>query len=377
MKIVPQIVVVLLLAGVTVPVAARFVPGTHPWLDRAGLLRPLVAMGLVAETGEETAEPRGASGGAAITVSAAPVEKRRLSDVVSVIGSGRGVRAVDLSFPLGGRLTQLAVAPGERVSAGQLVAELDSAAALLAVERARLVREDARRTLDRLDQLAQSGTATALQRQDAELALRTAELEVQAAERTLEDHRLVAPFAGFIGLIEPQIGDLVAAGALMTRVEDRSRLIIDFRVPERVATSVQPGDALTARAVSGTDAAVEGRIVAVDNRVDEASRTLRVQALVDNPEDRLRAGMAFQVDLAFTGPEYPAVDPLAIQWGSEGAYLWIVRLGKAERLPIRIMQRNADAVLVEAALAPDDLVVTEGVHLLRPGADVSVAPPRS
>lgn len=84
--------------------------------------------------------------------------------------------------------------------------------------------------------------------------------------------------------------------------------------------------------------------------------------------------MAFRIALEFTGAEFPAVDPLAIQWGAEGAFVWAVREGRALRLPIRILQRNADAVLVEADFAPGDLVVTEGVQSLRPGAEVQLAP---
>lgn len=122
---------------------------------------------------------------------------------------------------------------------------------------------------------------------------------------------------------------------------------------------------------------MEGRIVAVDNRVDESSRTLRVQATIGNAEDRLRAGMAFQINLVFTGADYPAVDPLAIQWGAEGAFVWVVRAGKAERVPITILQRTAEAVLIEAAFEPADLVVTEGVQALRPGVEVTVTSPRS
>ena len=122
---------------------------------------------------------------------------------------------------------------------------------------------------------------------------------------------------------------------------------------------------------------IEGRIVAVDNRVDVVSRSLRVQARIGNADDRLRAGMAFRIDIAFTGDSYPAVDPLAIQWGADGAYVWVVRGGTALQVPIRILQRNAADVLIEAAFEPDDLVVTEGVQTLRTGAEVSVAPPRT
>jgi multidrug efflux pump subunit AcrA (membrane-fusion protein) len=73
----------------------------------------------------------------------------------------------------------------------------------------------------------------------------------------------------------------------------------------------------------------------------------------------------------------PSVSPLAIQWGADGAFVWVVRAAKAARLPVRILQRNADAVLIEADLQPGDLVVTDGVQALRPGADVALAAPRS
>ncbi len=305
------------------------------------------------------------------------VQTMALRDVVSAIGSARGVQSVDLSFEITGRLAAIRVAPGSLVAAGDVIADLDAEAAHLQVERARLVLEDAQRTLDRLQQLSQSGTATALQRQEAELALRTAQLGLQSAERDLSNHQLLAPVAGYVGLVAPQVGDLLSPTTPVTRIEDRSSLIVEFRVPERLAALVAVGDPVQATAISTADQVIEGRIVAVDNRVDEASRTLRVEATIGNAEDRLRAGMAFQINLVFTGQDYPAVDPLAIQWGGDGAFVWVVRGGKANRLPIRILQRNADTVLVDAAFEPTDMVVTEGVQPLRPGADVSIAAPRS
>lgn len=377
MRLGTQIVVVVLLAAVAVPVAARFVPGTHPWLDRIGLLGPMQAAGLVAAEGGETTDGRPDRGRSDVRVVADAVRSVPLSDVVTVIGSARGVQAVDLSFPITGRITSLTVAPGDRVEAGAVIAELDSGAARLSADRARLVLEDARRTVDRLDQLAQTGTATALQRQDAELALRTAELELEIAERALAEHRLVAPISGFVGLIEPQPGDILSTSTVLTRIEDRSSLVVDFRLPERLAPMVGVGTAVTATAISQPGSATQGRVIAVDNRVDEASRTLRVQAKIENRDDRLRSGMGFRIDLAFPGAEHPAIDPLSIQWGSDGAFVWVVREAKAERLPIRILQRNEDHVLVEADILPGDLIVTEGVHLLRPGSDVAVTPPRS
>lgn len=379
MRALPQLIIVVLIGAVSIPLSARFVPGSRPWLDRIGLLQPLVTVGIVPTDapdaaggqGPEKAKSRG------VSVVASPLKTEAMRDVISAIGSARGAQSANLSFEVTGRLEAMFAAPGSRVAAGDVIAELDAEEAQLALERARLVLEDAQKSVDRLEQLARSGAATALQRQEADLALRTAGLALQSAQRDLENHRLLAPIAGYVGLVEAQIGDLVSPATAIARIEDRSSLIVEFRIPERQAAMVSVGDAVQATAVSTPGDVIAGQIVAVDNRVDETSRTLRVQATIGNDDDRLRAGMAFQIDLVFTGLDYPAVDPLAIQWGADGAFVWVVREAKALRLPIRILQRNAATVLVEAAFEPGDMVVTEGVQALRRGADVVVAAPRA
>jgi RND family efflux transporter MFP subunit len=379
MRALPQIAVIALIGAITIPLAARLIPETRSWLDRAGVLQPFITIGIVpaeaAENAEDQRPGNGGRPGAAVVATAVESQPRR--DVVSAIGSAQGIQAIELTFEVTGRLKSLQVAPGDLVDAGDVIAELDAETAQLSVDRARLVLEDRQKTVDRLGQLVQSGTTTALQQQDAELALRTAELELQTAQRDLADHTLLSPVAGYVGLVEPQIGDLVSPTTPITRIEDRSSLLVDFRVPERVAALIKVGDTVQATAISTPGDAIEGRIVAVDNRVDEVSRTLRAQAVIANVDDRLRAGMALRIDLIFTGSSFPAVDPLAIQWGADGAYVWVVRKDKAAQVPIQILQRNAENVLIDAAFEPGDLVVIEGVQSLRPGADVPVVQPRT
>ena len=58
--------------------------------------------------------------------------------------------------------------------------------------------------------------------------------------------------------------------------------------------------------------------------------------------------------MKFPGDTYPAVSPLPIQWGTDGAFVWAVRDGKAKRVPVRIIQRNTENVLVEAPIASGD-----------------------
>ncbi|MGQ0565878.1 MAG: efflux RND transporter periplasmic adaptor subunit [Gemmobacter sp.] len=374
MSIWKQLVLGCLVVAAAVAGWAAYVPAARPWLDWAGLLQPLQDLGLVAPVQEAAAVQRQASpSGGPVVVAKAPA-MRALVDSVTALGSARGARSVVIEAEVLGQILSLDVQPGQYVEAGSVIAQLDIEAAQIALDRATLILADARTTTERVLALQARGSATDLQVQEADLALKTAELQHREALFELDRHRIEAPISGWVGILAVEAGDRIAPGVEITRIEDRSSLIVDFRVPERVVSRLAPGDALTVTPLADPGALLPGRIVALDNRVDETSRSLLVQASIDNAEDALRAGMAFSVVLDFTGGDYPAVDPLAIQWDATGAFVWIVRDGKAQRLAVRIIQRNSDAVLVEADLAEGDLVVTEGVQALRPGTDVRVAP---
>jgi hypothetical protein len=84
----------------------------------------------------------------------------------------------------------------------------------------------------------------------------------------------------------------------------------------------------------------------------------------------LRAGMSFEVTILFPGETYPSVDPLAVQWGADGAYVWRVADGVAEKVPVNIIQRNTASVLVDAQLKEGDMIVTQGVQSVRAGNPV-------
>jgi len=372
-----QVVLTAMLAMIGAVVWAVYVPTSQPMLDRIGLLQPMRDLGLIAEAAEDLAggNPKGGNrGGGGTEVVASAPQEIVLNDVISAIGSARGTRSVTLQAEVEGQVTAIRVAAGDVVQAGQLVAELDSEAARIALDRASLILSDSRATSARVGVLQARGAVTDLQVQDADLALKTAELQYRAAQFELSRHRIEAPIGGTVGLLEVEVGDRVRTGDQITRIEDQSSLIVDFRVPERIVSRLALGLGVKVVPLADPDLMLDGKIFALDNRVEEASRTLMVQAAIANTDNRLRAGMAFSITLTFQGEAHPAVDPLAIQWGSAGSFVWVVREGKAVQLPARIVQRNAASVLIAADLMPGDLVVTEGVQALRPGADVKIAP---
>ena len=77
--------------------------------------------------------------------------------------------------------------------------------------------------------------------------------------------------------------------------------------------------------------------------------------------------------MSFPGETYPAVDPLTVQWGTDGAFVWAVEDGVARRVPVRVVQRNTDSILIAAEVEPGMQIVSEGIHLVREGGDVRIA----
>ncbi len=298
------------------------------------------------------------------------VTEQVLSQRVSAIGDGRALRSVSVRSERTGSVRAVEVDSGHYLEAGDVMICLEDRAEVIALERARLMLADAEDELRRLTQLGDSGAVTAVRIREAELAVQNARLAIRQAEVDLEQTVVTAPISGWLGLIEVEVGDRLSAQDVVGVLTDRSQITIDFRVPERAINALEPGMEVQLRSMSGVAVPVPGRLTAVDNVVDRASRTLRVQAVVDNSTDQLREGMAFEVNMDFPGETYPSVDALAVQWSSTGSFVWLEREGKVQRVPVVIRQRNPDRVLVEGALTAGDAVVIEGVQNLRPGAEV-------
>ena len=299
-----------------------------------------------------------------------PVEIGTVNDRLSALGTGDAIQSVTVMPQVAGTLSEIAIRSGDRIAKGQVIARLESEEQRIARDQAQVALKSAQEKNQLYENL--KSAASRIDAFDAAIALEGAKLELASAELELKRREIVAPIDGVAGIVTVNPGDNVTTSTAIATVDDRSELLIDFWVPERFAPVIKVGHPLNATAVARPGKLYEGTVAAVDNRIDEASRTLRIRAKIANENDDLRAGMAFTVTMSFEGERHPAVDPLSVQWDSEGSFVWRIADGKAEKVPVRIIQRNPDAVLVEADLAEGDRVVTEGVQRVRAGRAVQV-----
>ncbi|MBZ9680421.1 MULTISPECIES: efflux RND transporter periplasmic adaptor subunit [unclassified Mesorhizobium] len=368
-----QIVVALVIVVAAAAAWARFYPGAPEVLARWGMDWAYAATP-PARSGADGAKQAGNRNGVRqVNVVALPAGTATINDRLQAIGTGRANASVTVNPYSSGRLAELLVESGTHVDKGQIIATLDSETEIIAQDRAKLALQDAQSKLDRVKSLRASNAATPVAVADAEVVLAGAKLALQDAELALRRRSILAPITGTVGILPISAGNYVTNQSAIATLDDRSSILVDFQVPERFAAAVKVGAQLTATPIANPSNAYTGTVSAIDNHIDEKSRTLLVKATIANPADSLRAGMSFSITMKFPGETYPAVSPLAILWGSDGAYVWQVEDGKARRVPVRIIQRNTETVLIDAEIDSGDMVVTEGTQSVSEGGEVRIA----
>ncbi len=326
-----------------------------------------------------TASPagnRGGSGGAGgrsappTLVVARPVIDAIINDRLQAVGSGKALASVSVVPLSSGLLTDVLVKSGQQVQRNDVLALLDDDEQVIARDRAARLAENAAVDEARLAKLYRSRTTTEAELIRTRADLADAKLALREADLTLARRSIKAPIAGVVGLIPVDSGNYVTTQSEIVTIDDRSTIIVEFWVPERFAGQIALGQQIRATAQANPSRVYAGIITGIGSRVESDSRTLPIQAQLNNQDDSLRPGMSFNLTLNFTGESFPAVDPLAVQWDSTGSYVWRLVEDKVERVPVQIIQRNPESVLVASELTAGDQVVTEGLLSLRPGAVV-------
>jgi RND family efflux transporter MFP subunit len=329
---------------------------------------------LHAACGQDT--PAGISTGApAPQVLVEPLQYHRMQTRVEAVGTSRAIRSIELHPATSGEVISVQFEPGQRVSAGDVLVELDSRQEKLAVALAEVRLQDAERLFDRYQRTGSSGAILPTDIDAARTAVEAARIELDRARVALDDRTIEAQFGGHVGITEVDPGDRINPDTLITTLDDRSALLVTFEVPEARVGDIRVDDDVAIATWNSREPTAFGRVVDIGSRIDPGTRTFVARAQVPNDTDALRPGMSFRVSIEVEGAAYPMVAETGVQWGADGAYIWSVVNGRAQRVPVQIIQRQKGRVLLDADIERGALIVVEGIQRMREGIDVSYEPP--
>ena len=291
-------------------------------------------------------------------------------DYVGSIGSER---EVEMSFPLGGTLTKVAVHNGDRVSKGQLLAEIDATTAKSLHNAALATLRQAEDAYNRLKNVYQEGGISEVRWVQMETDLEKARQSEVAARKHAEECSLRAPFDGVISCANLHVGQEMKPVESFGRVIDLRHLRVQFSVPEHEVGLLSVGSEATATIPALSDKQLKLRVSDKSLIANPLGHTYRVYAsIVSTDVKDLLPDMVAKVHASINPRAGIVVPAECVQVMPEGTIVWVVTDGKAWHRKVNVSDFVFNGVMVDDGLNPGDTVIISGQQKLYTGAKVMV-----
>lgn len=310
-------------------------------------------------------------GSSALSVYTYAATPRLLKEKVTATGVVLADEAVELTAEISGRIIALNIAEGTRVKAGDLLVKINDAELQAELARARNQADLARVQAARQKQLLSSHGSS---QESYDVALneqRVREAEVDVIKARIQNTEIRAPFDGIIGLRQVSPGGYLTPNTRIATLQSTETLKIDFSVPERYMDRLQIGGDVSVQ-VAGLPDAFTGSIYAIEPRIDESTRTIRLRARATNPGDRVIPGAFATVEIILREiPDAILIPAGAIIPGLNEKIVFVLEDGKAQRRTVETGRRLDREILVLSGINAGDTVITSGQLQLRPGMPVT------
>ena len=311
---------------------------------------------------------------AAVTV----VEARLalFTDRIEALGTLRANESVELTATIGERVVETGFTDGQRVEAGHILVKLSSTEEEALLKETTSAASEAKKQYDRMAQLADRGTSSVSQLDEAHRIYETAKARQLAIESRLAELVVKAPFAGIVGLRNISVGAVVRPGDPITTLDDDSKMLLDFTLPAAFLGMVASGTSIEATTASFGAKPFQGVVRSVSSRVDPQTRSATVRAEIPNPDRLLKPGMLMKVDLLGNPREALAIPEGALQPDGRSNFVMVVENtdagAVAKRREVRSGTRRQGEVEILEGLSPGEKIVAHGAFKLSDGASVRV-----
>ncbi|MBX2968747.1 MAG: efflux RND transporter periplasmic adaptor subunit [Cyclobacteriaceae bacterium] len=305
-----------------------------------------------------------------LPVEAIVLKPERLDNKLVITGSVLPNESLEIKSEISGKISRIHFREGKRVKRGDLLVEIndDELEAQLTKERHnKKLNEDnefRQRKLLEKDAISQEEYDNALNR------LNVTNADIRLLEAQWEKTKIRAPFDGTIGLRFVSEGAFINSSTVIATLYNLSPAKIEFAVPGRYSTQVQPGKKIFFT-IENDARVLEGEVYAIEPQIDANTRTLRVRALADNTGNILLPGQFVRVELILQTIDNAILVPSeAVVPELSGHKVYLSKAGKATEVKVEIGLRTDRSVEIVTGLNQGDTLITTGMLQMRNGLDV-------
>ncbi|MFH0132501.1 efflux RND transporter periplasmic adaptor subunit [Variovorax sp. VaC1] len=305
---------------------------------------------------------------------AKPTEMARF---LSGIGTLEANRQVEVPAEVEGRIAKILFTPGGQVHAGQLLVQLNDAPEQGDIERLTAQRANAKALLDRTRRLVPQQAATQEQLEQAQAAFDQASGDLRRVQALVEQKRIKAPFDGVLGIRKVNLGQFVRAGDALVSLTDARTLFANLTLPETALPVLKRQQAVSLTVDAYPGRVFQAKLSTIEPQIGSDTRTVRLQATVDNADGALTPGMFVNGRVALPArTDAITVPETAITYSTHGDSVFVVRPGDkggftAQQVFVKAGDRQDGLVVIEQGLKAGEKVVTSGQLRLYSGAAVA------
>ncbi|MCR8921410.1 efflux RND transporter periplasmic adaptor subunit [Dasania sp. GY-MA-18] len=311
-----------------------------------------------------------ASAKAPYSVRAQQISAQAYTPLLRIAAQTEANRSVNVRAEVSGQITALPISKGSIVNAGDIICQLAIEDRQLQVEQALALVDKSALEYDASLQLENSGFQAKTVIATKKSELETARANLQRRRIDLEKINIRAPFAGVIDSRPVEIGDLMQRGDSCATVLDFDPLIVAGQVAGANIKQIKKGDQVTARLLTGEQ--VQGQVRFVASQSDKLTRTFRVEAAVNNPQNLLHSGITADILVAAPAVMAHVVSPSLLSLDDAGniGLRIIDQQSQVQFINVNIIGDDSQGVWV-TGLPPQTTVITVGQEYVSPGQQVS------
>ncbi len=272
-----------------------------------------------------------------------------------------------------GLVTRVAFQSGAPVKQGDLLVDLDTSREEAQLKGLVAAARLAELSLSRARELRANGSNSAADLDIAEATYAQATAAVDQVQVAIAKKHITAPFAGRLGITQVNPGQYLKAGDSLVQLESLDPIYADFGVPQQDMPEIQPGLDVQVTIDAFPNKTFTGKIEAVNPRVSDTTRNVRVRAMLPNAGEQLRPGMFGHVEIALAEAQAVMVLPsTAIVFSPYGNSVYVIEDGVAKQKFVQTGTQKGDLVAITSGLTGKEQVVIAGQLKLRNGSPARI-----
>ncbi len=304
------------------------------------------------------------------------IEEQR-EPTLSSVGSMVATNGIEVSSEVSGIVNEIVIQSGKPVETGDVLIRLDVSVDMAALEALRAERKLSQVQFNRAKDLLKKNVTSKSEFDEIHAKFEAADARVRQQEAIIKRKIIRAPFNGLLGIRQVNLGQYIEAGDAIISLQALDPIYVDYTLPEIYTTQVSAGQTVKLKLDAVPDRTFTGEVSAVNTGIDTGTRTLKVRAMLDNPDSVLRPGMFAEVQTIIAEAKPVLTLPAtAVSVNTYGNFVFVVNKGADGKLMVKRtaveLGDSIDGRVIVTSLEAGIEVVRTGLVKLRDGMPVKV-----